>query len=269
MVPTGGLIKFEMAITTSLRGPQSAPAMREDAVVAAHAPASGGAVDLGEALRLLGLDGPPLAGADEVARLQHVIDGLCLLSSHDGLTGLANRRVFNDALGREIDRGARTAESFGLLIIDIDHFKQINDQHGHPVGDLVLKAVAEKIADSFRSIDLVARFGGEEFAVVLPNVSPAFLLQVAERAREAVANTRVEGPRGLQLNVTVSIGAVCARGLAAIDRDALIEDADSKLYAAKRQGRNRVCFDTAPDTEVTLGERAHLLRLIDSPDTIS
>lgn len=243
--------------------------MREDAVVAANAPATGRGVDLGEALRLLGLDGPPLAGADEIARLQRVIDGLCLLSSHDGLTGLANRRVFNDALGREIDRGARTGESFGLMIIDIDHFKQINDQHGHPVGDLVLKAVARKIADSFRSIDLVARFGGEEFAVVLPNVSPAFLLQVAERAREAVENTRVEGPRGLQLKVTVSIGAVCARGLAAIGRDALIEAADGKLYAAKRQGRNRVCFDASPDTEVTRDERAHLLRLIDSPDTIS
>lgn len=253
-------------ITTPLRETQADSPKRADAAHAAKPPAFHG-IDLAEALRLLNLDGIQISQADGVDALQQVIDGLCKLSSRDGLTGLANRRVFDDALGREIDRSARTGETFGLMLIDIDHFKKINDLHGHPVGDLALKAVADLIADSFRSIDTVARYGGEEFVVILPNVSEAFLLQVAERARAKIQNARIEATQGLQLEVTVSIGTVCSRGFASESAKALIETADRRLYEAKRLGRNRVCSERTPDAAVSRDERAHLLRIIDSPDT--
>jgi diguanylate cyclase (GGDEF)-like protein len=226
-------------------------------------------VDLAEALRLLGQAGIRISAANEASALQQVIDGLCTLSSRDGLTGLANRRVFNDALGREIDRSARTGEFFGLLLLDIDHFKQINDRHGHLVGDFVLTAVARLIEDSFRSIDTVARYGGEEFAVILPNASAAFLQQVAERTRALIEGARIEAARGVRVAVTVSIGTICSLGYVPQNARALIEAADRKLYEAKRLGRNRVCGDPAPAAEVTSDERAQLLRIFDSVDTNS
>ena len=256
-------------ITTPFRGEHAGPPATAGEATHAGTLRAFHGVDVAEALCLLGQAGIQISRADETAVLQQVIDGLCTLSSRDGLTGLANRRMFNDVLGREIDRSARTGEIFGLLLIDIDHFKQINDRHGHLVGDLVLKAVARMIEDSFRSIDTVARFGGEEFTVILPNVSDAFLRQVAERARARIESARIEATRGLHIAATVSIGTVCSRGHVPQDAKALIEAADRKLYEAKRLGRNRVCCEPAPVADVTRDERAQLLRIFDSVDTNS
>ena len=255
-------------IPTPLRNKHPGPFTQAGDATHAGTPSAFHGVDLAEALRLLGQAGIQISGADDAAALLQVVDGLCTLSSRDGLTGLANRRVFNDALEREIDRSARTGEIFGLLLVDIDHFKQVNDRHGHLAGDLVLKAVARLIEESFRSIDTVARFGGEEFAVILPNVSAAFLRHVAERARARIESSRIETTRGLHVAVTVSIGTVCSRVQIPQDAKALIEAADRKLYEAKRLGRNRVCWEPAPAAEVTRDERAQLLRIFDQMDTI-
>ena len=105
--------------------------------------------------------------AADPAALQAVIDALCTLSSRDALTGLANRRQFETAIAREVDRVARAGEPALVLMIDIDHFKQVNDTHGHAAGDEVLKAVARALADGIRPMDTLARYGGEEFAMIL------------------------------------------------------------------------------------------------------
>ena len=113
--------------------------------------------------------------------LQGVIDGLCELSLKDPLTGLANRRHFRAVLEREIDRVTRSGEAALLLMLDIDHFKKVNDTHGHLAGDMVLQSVARTLAACVRPMDTLARYGGEEFAVVLPACQSAFGTVVAER----------------------------------------------------------------------------------------
>jgi len=156
------------------------------------------------------------------------------LSNTDALTGVANRRRFDRALA---ERFALPEAADILLLIDIDHFKEFNDLHGHLAGDDCLRAVARVIASQLRPCDLVARFGGEEFAVLLPNAGVAVGLDLAERIRDAVASSR---PFGLfrPETITVSIG-LADRGLDC-DATLLIARADAALYAAKRGGRNMI-----------------------------
>ena len=145
------------------------------------------ALNLDAALQLLEQSGhrlPDLREAGKALWLQAVIDGLCELSSRDPLTGLANRRHFELMLAGEVDRVARAGEPALVLLIDIDHFKKVNDAHGHPAGDEVLKHVAHTLQDCIRPMDTVARFGGEEFAMILPNCPPSFAQAVAERIRD-------------------------------------------------------------------------------------
>ena len=120
-----------------------------------------------------------------------LIDALVDLSSRDALTGLANRRAFELAVAREVDRVARSGESALLLTLDIDHFKRVNDTWGHAAGDQVIRAVAQALMDSVRPMDLVARVGGEEFAIILPNCAVAIGQTVAERVRQRVQDLGV------------------------------------------------------------------------------
>ena len=144
-----------------------------------------GDLKLDQALQLLQQAGHALPDGTpgSSAWLQSLIDALVDMSSRDALTGLANRRSFELALAREIDRVARAGEPALLLALDIDHFKKVNDSHGHASGDAVLKAVAKALLECVRPMDLVARIGGEEFAIVMPHCAPAFGEAVAERVR--------------------------------------------------------------------------------------
>ncbi|RTL97763.1 MAG: GGDEF domain-containing protein [Hyphomicrobiales bacterium] len=156
----------------------------------------------------------------------------------DGLTGMQNRRYFDDALREYLQEFRRIDRPVGLMILDLDHFKQVNDTHGHDVGDEVLRAVATCLRGMTRYHDVVARLGGEEFAVVTPNMDVELLARFAERIRKAIANLSIMSGN-VRLKVTTSVG------LAVWDHKESAEDfyrrADRHLYEAKKQGRNRVC----------------------------
>jgi len=155
----------------------------------------------------------------------------------DPLTELPNRRMLSERLGVEWARAARHGGGLSLIMADIDHFKRINDLHGHPVGDRALKAVAGAISSQCRDADLPARYGGEEFAVIVPDESAAGAARLAERCRAAVEMLAVPAG-GDVLRLTASFGVSDARS--APNAQALVEFADAALYVAKRTGRNRV-----------------------------
>ena len=217
-------------------------------------------LQLDRALQLLGQAGqaPPAGAQGSEAWLQSLIDSLVDLSSRDALTGLANRRSFELALAREIDRVARAGEPALLLALDIDHFKQVNDTHGHASGDLVLKAVAKALIECVRPMDMVARIGGEEFAIVMPNCPAAFGEAVAERVRRRIEAMPVAIGPSQQISVSVSIGGAFAPQWVRSSPALWIERADVQLYRAKGQGRNRVCLEPSAVLVVSAEEKALL-----------
>ena len=204
------------------------------------------ALNLDAALQLLDQSGhrlPDLREAGKAVWLQAVIDGLCELSSRDPLTGLANRRHFELMLAGEVNRVARAGEPALVLMIDIDHFKKVNDDHGHPAGDEVLKHVAHTLQDCIRPMDTVARFGGEEFAMILPNCPPSFAQAVAERIRIRIQSMTIPISPGETVRVTVSLGGAFAPQWVRSSALLWVERADQQLYQAKSEGRNRACLE--------------------------
>jgi diguanylate cyclase (GGDEF)-like protein len=162
------------------------------------------------------------------------------LSFTDALTGVPNRRQLFQRLEQEFSRSVRFGDPLSLVMIDLDHFKRINDEHGHAAGDGVLRAIALLLRRNVRKVDIVARYGGEEFCVVLPRVGKAEALDVAEKLRRSAAAAAIPGPEGgAPLHVTISAG-VATLGTDADDSTALLEKADAALYEAKRLGRDRV-----------------------------
>ncbi len=167
------------------------------------------------------------------------------LAATDPLTGLNNRRYLSNHLGRQITRAKETRKACSILMVDVDHFKRINDTYGHPAGDEVLKALSERLKFNIRGIDLACRYGGEEFVIVMPEADMATAEKVAERLRESIAERTFElgNNRGL-ITVTASIG-VASLEAGDVNASSLIERADKALYAAKAAGRNKVVTQAA------------------------
>ncbi|CAM3880421.1 GGDEF domain-containing protein [Roseateles saccharophilus] len=224
------------------------------------------ALDLDQALQLLQQAGAPLPdeAPHSAAWLQAVLDALCDISSKDALTGLVNRRSFEMALSREVDRVARSGEAALLLLLDIDHFKAVNDTHGHAAGDQVIRAVAYAIAQTVRPMGLVARVGGEEFAIILPNCATHVGLAVAERVRERVSELSIEAGAGQMLGVTVSLGGAFAPQWVRSSSLLWTERADRQLYRAKAEGRNRACLEPQIDSLVSAEEKGMLFTPLNS-----
>lgn len=189
--------------------------------------------------------------------IQSILDSLCELSMRDPLTGLANRRHFSSALSREIEAVARSGKSALLLLLDIDHFKKVNDTHGHQAGDLVLQAVSKCLAGCVRPMDTVARYGGEEFATIFPNCSAPFGPIVAERIRLAVAALSIAVSPQENVQVTVSIGGAYAPEWVRSMASLWTERADAQLYRAK-SGRNRYFIEEQQEVAVSSEEKSML-----------
>ena len=178
--------------------------------------------------------------AENLLTREQASEGLLRFAFTDYLTGLRTRGYFEQQLDLEVKRSSRKDEQFSLLMVDIDHFKALNDNYGHHVGDQVLRQVTSLLVKDMREVDTVARYGGEEFVIILPEASEEEALSVAERLRRAVqnANFQIEELDGHE-KLTISIG-LAVYGRDATCRQKLLEYADAALYAAKSRGRNQV-----------------------------
>jgi diguanylate cyclase (GGDEF)-like protein len=190
-----------------------------------------------------------LAAAHQVLEERNVM--LDALARNDGLTGLLNRRTIIEKATDQLARAKRSAAPTAVLLVDIDHFKSINDNHGHPTGDAALQRVAKVLRDHLRVTDELGRFGGEEFLVVLPNTDAHGARVVADKVRRSVEQDAPSD--GAVVSLTVSIGGATSEGLPAATFDALYAAADQALYAAKAAGRNQVCFAPGSASPSTLG----------------
>ncbi len=186
----------------------------------------------------------------DLTRKKREEDDLRDAATKDFLTGLHNRRAFEDMARQELQRWQRGREPLSLLMIDADHFKRVNDTHGHGTGDDVLRALARAVKDQVRDLDTVARIGGEEFVVLLPSTDAVGGRAAAERIRTTIEGLRVPASDGSMIRFTVSVGiAEATRDAASIEL--LLQRADDALYEAKRRGRNRSVVAHAPDAADT------------------
>jgi diguanylate cyclase (GGDEF)-like protein len=168
-------------------------------------------------------------------------------AAHDRLTAIWNRGAILDLLKGELERSRRSQDSLGIIMVDVDFFKKINDSYGHLVGDTVLQEVGHRLASGLRSYDSVGRYGGEEFLIVVPGCDTLNLVVTAERLRHRIADQPIQTRAG-PVPVTISLGLAAAQAneSVVIGRETLIRDADQALYAAKARGRNRV--ETVPSS---------------------
>ena len=192
-------------------------------------------------------EGELLARIRSGARVLELERRLSLMARTDSLTGLMTQRFFYECLAKEWPRSYRSQRPLSCAMMDLDFFKQINDVHGHPAGDLVLKSVAELLQESCRASDFVCRYGGEEFCILLPETSEADAVRWAERVRRRVADLRIQtGSR--ELRVTGSFGVAQCRH-DTLNSEQLVDLADQALLYAKRAGRDRVtCYTTLADS---------------------
>jgi len=167
-------------------------------------------------------------------------------ATHDALTGIFNRGVSVDALRRERSRQQRESGSFAAILLDVDHFKYVNDTYGHLVGDVVLTEAAQRIKGCIRPYDTLGRYGGEEFLIVLPTADAPGALCVAERIRAAFEAMPIATERG-PISITVSLGVAISTETSSFHAESLLQMADEALYRAKQMGRNRIELAEAPE----------------------
>ncbi|HZQ23113.1 MAG TPA: diguanylate cyclase [Terriglobales bacterium] len=173
--------------------------------------------------------------------LIHARDDLRYQAMHDALTNIWNRGAILEFLHRELGRAARSGQSLGLLMVDIDHFKKVNDTYGHLVGDLVLRECARRLSQNVRSYDWAGRYGGEEFLIIAGDSTPDNIMKHAERLRSAIADEPIVTPDG-PISVTISIGVAVDGPASSVKQESLLHACDTALYRAKERGRNRVEF---------------------------
>jgi two-component system, cell cycle response regulator len=172
-------------------------------------------------------------------KLEQSQAALQTLATVDGLTGVYNRREFNRWLHIEIERARRERHSLSLVMVDIDHFKRLNDQYGHQSGDSALRWIGAMLSENIRPGDIVARYGGEEFALILPQTTELEALVVAERIRQSIAAQPLEVLNQQRIDMTASLGLATFPDQAQGEEE-LLRQADLALYQAKRAGRNQV-----------------------------
>lgn len=205
----------------------------------------------------------------EFEQLKQEVERLSGLVSSDPLTGLFNYRHFSHELEQEIERSQRTLQPTSLIMLDVDHFKKVNDQWGHEIGNQALKLIAACIIKNIRKLDIACRYGGEEFSIILPSSDITTSARVAERIRQSIETTpliisHADG-REISIPLTASSGLSMYTGGIENTPNHLVEAADEQLYKAKSEGRNRVCF-TAPDTkeqQVSSEEKSALFTMFD------
>lgn len=179
---------------------------------------------------------------EEIKALRAELAQLKEQVSVDGLTGLFNHRYLIKCLNQEMERTHRSGAATGVIMIDLDHFKPVNDTHGHEVGNKVLAAAAATIKSSIRKLDIACRYGGEEFAVVVPTCDLAVCVKIAQRIRESIESMEVRVDQEV-LKITASLGVACYSIYRNETPEQLIQRADQHLYAAKHAGRNCVRHD--------------------------
>ncbi|WP_221800893.1 GGDEF domain-containing protein [Oceanobacter mangrovi] len=208
----------------------------------------------------------PSAGTE--CRFQQELVSLRQQIIRDALTGLFNHRHLMESLEREIDRTERSELPTCLLMIDLDYFKQVNDRWGHEVGNLVLQASARVILETTRKLDIQCRYGGEEFAVILPSTHRLAAQNVAERIRQNIEALVFE-QQGETFGVTASIGLACFESGQPAIASELLQQADKELYRAKQQGRNQVCSapEVLSESHVTADEKALMMSLFGGADS--
>jgi diguanylate cyclase (GGDEF)-like protein len=208
----------------------------------------------------------------EVQALRDECSRLTELSITDPLTGYFNYRHMLQALDQEMERSRRTGLPTGLIMVDLDRFKDVNDTYGHMVGDAALQWACKLWRENIRRIDIPCRYGGEEFAVILPGTDLPQATLLAERLRKVLADSPLQMD-DITLELTASFGVSAFRGQTAATPQRVLDCADHMLIRAKAQGRNRVCSDLQPrrrsPTEVTSGERAALFNTQSTEDFVS
>jgi diguanylate cyclase (GGDEF)-like protein len=232
------LADMVLVMDTSQQVAEARKAVLNDGAVSA----AGGAAVFALCFWLTGYLGRRMPRTEQVALQEH--------ADYDELTGLPKRSTFNAMLKEEISRAQRYRRPLSLLMVDIDHFRRVNDAHGNVVGDHILKSLAPILQKSLRPADRACRYGGEEFILILPETGEASAREVAERLREAVEKFTFRDGDGRPVMITVSIGAAMLAERAATPQE-LVNAVTTALYAAKEGGRNRVCFygATACDPE--------------------
>jgi diguanylate cyclase (GGDEF)-like protein len=189
---------------------------------------------------------------EELGELRRRVSELSELIRTDTLTGLFNFRFFLQALEQEMERTRRTGQPTGLIMLDLDHFKLINDSWGHEVGNRALVHVAKIMFQSLRKLDSPCRYGGEEFAIVLADTDLADSIRVAERLRKRIESSPLE-VEGSEISLRASFGLDVFVGAGNVTADEMVKQVDSFLYQAKKEGRNRVCHPPLQRLDVAVG----------------